>query len=82
LFEYASSFEFFSLGRRKRLTKLLQFIDGSDNGGFGTEDFLLLAVEGFSLGERFFHGSDTIELLAECTEACVDEVQDVFVGGF
>jgi len=44
--------------------KLLQFVNESENGGIGAENFLLFVVEGFSLGEILFHGSDPIELIA------------------
>lgn len=56
--------------------KLPQFINESENRGIEVENFLLFVVEGFSLGEILFHGSDTVKLIAEYTEAFVDEVHD------
>ncbi len=37
---------------------------------------MLFIVEGFSLREILFHGSDIVELIAEYIEAFVDEVHD------
>ena len=68
--------EFFGDSLRQRLTKLFELIDESCDGGFGTKDFLLFLVDRFALSDGFLHLSDTVEFLAECTEALVDEVED------
>lgn len=75
-----SETKFLFNGSGKGLAKPLQLVDEDGDGGLGAENVFLFFVDGFALGNSFFHLCDTVVFLAEATESLVDEIENRSIG--
>lgn len=75
-----SETKFLFNGSGKGLAKPLQLVDEDGDGGLGAENVFLFFVDGFALGNSFFHLCDTVVFLAEATESLVYETENRSIG--